>query len=41
MNEQHGVHCGLIFGHMLTSTNYGRLGRVVGGSGIGSKACNV
>jgi DNA topoisomerase-2 len=44
MNEQHGVHCPeLIFGHMLTSTNYeDGQGRVVGGlNGIGSKACNV
>jgi DNA topoisomerase-2 len=44
MNTEHNVYSPeLIFGHMLTSTNYeDGQGRVVGGmNGIGSKACNV
>jgi DNA topoisomerase-2 len=44
MNEEHGVYSPeLIFGHMLTSTNYDDdQGRIVGGmNGIGAKACNV
>ena len=44
LHPEHGVHVPeLIFGHMLTSTNYDDdAERVIGGqNGIGAKACNI